>query len=129
MDASLRPILYGASEEHPKPKNFSLNRGQMFPEKLNLMDYRFDNKENWWPWLKSDDVHIPVDATLSDIIINTKESGYINNWLDICFSIASPILFVGPTGKNCRIYHLISQSFNLIFNRIDFQVPVKQPQL
>ncbi len=62
------------------------------------MDYRFDNKENWWPWLKSDDVHIPVDATLAEIIINTKESGYINNWLDMCFSISSPILFIGPTG-------------------------------
>lgn len=99
LDASLRPILYGGSEEHPKPKHFSLNRGQMFPEKLNVMDYRFDNKENWWPWLKSDDFHIPADASLAEIIINTKESGYINNWLDVCFSISTPILFVGPTGE------------------------------
>lgn len=72
----------------------------MFPEKLNVMDYRFDNKENWWPWLKTDDIHIPAEATLAEIIINTKESGYINNWLDVCFSISSPILFVGPTGMN-----------------------------
>lgn len=107
LDASLRPILYGASEEHPKPKRFSLNRGQMFPEKLNLMDYRFDNKENWWPWLKSDDVHIPEDATLAEIIINTKESGYINNWLDVCFSISAPILFIGPTGNGSHFWMLL----------------------
>lgn len=42
MEIVLRKILYGGNENLPKPKNFSLNRGQMYPEKMNYMEYRFD---------------------------------------------------------------------------------------
>lgn len=42
LESVLRKILYGGNENLPKPKNFSLNRGQIYPEKMNFMDYRFD---------------------------------------------------------------------------------------
>lgn len=98
LDSLLRKILYGSNEERPKPKNFSLNRGQMYPEKLTLMDYRFDGAENWWPWLRSDDANIPADILITEIMVPTKETGFINNWLDVCVSMGKPILIVGPTG-------------------------------
>lgn len=98
VDTLIRKILYGGNEDRPKPKNFSLNRGQMYPEKQTLLDYRFDGKENWWSWLKSDTVPIPAEILVSEIIVPTKETGFILNWLDMCGQLALPILLVGPTG-------------------------------
>lgn len=90
--------MYGNDDEHPKNKLFSLNRGQIYPEKLTLMDYRFDMIENWWPWVKPDDANIPVDTLITEIMVPTKETGFVLNWLDICVNIGKPLLIVGPTG-------------------------------
>lgn len=94
----MRKILYGSNDDRPKPKHFSLNRGQMYPEKMTLMDYRFDFAENWWPWLRSDDANIPAEMMITEIIVPTKETGFINNWLETCVNMGKPILIVGPTG-------------------------------
>lgn len=98
LDLLLRKVLYGSNEEHPKPKYFSLNRGQMFPEKQNLLDYRYDETENWWPWLKTDEVNLPSDVQVTELIVPTKETGYLLYWLEFCISKNIPILLVGPTG-------------------------------
>lgn len=65
---------------------------------MTLMDYRFDMIENWWPWVKPDDANIPVDTLITEIMIPTKETGFVLNWLDICVNIGKPLLIVGPTG-------------------------------
>lgn len=70
----------------------------MYPEKQTLLDYRFDGKENWWSWLKSETVQIPSEMLVSEIIVPTKETGFILNWLEMCGALALPILLVGPTG-------------------------------
>ena len=98
VDALLRKILYGANEDHPKPKLFSLNRGQMYPEKQNLMDYKFDEHETWWPWLKSEDLQLPEKANITELMIPTKETGYILYWTELCVNNKIPIMLVGPTG-------------------------------
>lgn len=70
----------------------------MFPEKMTVLDYRFDGIENWWPWLRSEETSIPVDTPITEIMVPTKESGFIMNWLQECVNMAKPMLLVGPTG-------------------------------
>lgn len=71
----------------------------MFPEKMTVMDYRFDCIETWWPWLHSEDAHIAADTPLTEIMVATRETGYITNWLQHCAgATGKPILLVGPTG-------------------------------
>lgn len=84
VEVVLRKILYGGNEALPKPKNFSLNRGQMYPEKLNFMDYRFDEQETWWPFLKSEDCQFPPDISISELLVPIKENGCINYWANNC---------------------------------------------
>ncbi|XP_055607362.1 dynein axonemal heavy chain 3 isoform X2 [Uranotaenia lowii] len=111
IDPLLRKVLYGANEDHPKPKHFSLNRGQMYPEKMNFLDYRFDEVETWWPWLKSDELTYPESCTISELMIPTKETGYILYWTEMCVSAGIPILLVGPTGtgKSATIANYIRE--------------------
>ena len=98
IEPLLRKILYGGNEDCPKPKNFSLNRGQMYPEKMNFMDYRFDEIETWWPWLKTEDFTFQLDASIADIVVPTKENGCITFWANHCVSSKIPLLLVGQTG-------------------------------
>ncbi|XP_055840841.1 dynein axonemal heavy chain 3 isoform X1 [Episyrphus balteatus] len=108
FDSLIRKVLYGSNENYPRPKYFSLNRGQMFPEKLSLMDYRFDGIENWWPWQRQEDITFPEGVQISDIIVPTKETGYINFWLDFCTERKlMPFMVIGPTGtgKSAIISH------------------------
>lgn len=98
LDALFRKVLYGTNDDRPKPKLFTLNRGQIFPEKMSAMDYRFDMIETWWPWLKSEDMVIAPETPVSEIMVATKETGYIINWLNQCISMGKPIIVVGPTG-------------------------------
>lgn len=96
--------MYGANENYPRPKHFSLNRGQMFPEKLSILDYRFDEIESWWAWQKSSDdiigsaITYPADTQITDLIVPTNESGYITYWQGFCISKSYPMLLIGPTG-------------------------------
>ena len=80
MEVVLRKIFYGCNENLPKPKNFSLNRGQMYPEKMNFMKYRFDETKTWWLWLKSEDCQFPPDINVSELVVPTKENGCITYW-------------------------------------------------
>ncbi|EDV95581.1 GH15699 [Drosophila grimshawi] len=104
FDQLLRKVIYGSNEEFPKPKYFSLNRGQMFPEKQVFLDYRFDEAENWWTWQKSSDdptsgsAHFPEHAQISELIVPTKETGYISYWQDFCIANSYGMLVIGPTG-------------------------------
>ncbi|XP_062562978.1 dynein axonemal heavy chain 3 isoform X3 [Armigeres subalbatus] len=111
IDQLLRKILYGANEDHPKPKHFSLNRGQMYPEKMNFLDYRFDEQETWWPWLKSEELTLPESCIVSELMIPTKETGYILYWTEMCVAAGIPILLVGPTGtgKSATIANYIRE--------------------
>ncbi|XP_037908989.1 dynein heavy chain 3, axonemal [Hermetia illucens] len=109
FDALIRKVLYGANDNYPRPKYFSLNRGQMFPEKQLLTDYRYDEVENWWPWLKTDEVNFPDEAQISELIVPTKETGFITYWLNFCINKSKPMLLVGPTGtgKSAVIFNHI----------------------
>lgn len=106
---------------------FTLNRGQMVPEKLLLLDYRFDGIETWWPWLKSEDVSLPPHVTLPEILVPTKETNCISNWLKESIDAEMPVILMGNTGtgKSLIVKHLLgdlpkekymSNSLNLAAN-------------
>lgn len=99
VDSQIRRILYGSNEKYPKPKLFSLNRGQIFPEKMNFLDYRFDGVETWWPWLKSDDQHLTTNSPVADILVPTMESCMVSHWMEFSMKLEMPLLLVGPTGS------------------------------
>lgn len=109
IDAYLRKLLNGNNEDRPKPKLFTLNRGQMFPEKMSFMDYRFDEIDTWWPWAKADDSNIAQDVSVDNILVATKETGYISTWFRVCIDRAIPLLLIGNvgTGKTANIMHFI----------------------
>lgn len=90
---------------------FTLNRGQMFPEKMCFMDYRFDEVDAWWPWTKTEEITIPIDTPVEDILVSTKETGYITTWLNVCVSKKIPFLLVGHngTGKTATIMNFIRE--------------------
>ncbi|CRK99186.1 CLUMA_CG012500, isoform A [Clunio marinus] len=133
MEVTLRKILYGANENLPKPKTFSLNRGQMFPEKSNYMDYRFDENEAWWPWLKSEDCQFPPDAVVSDLMVPTKENGCIMYWAHHCISNSIPMLLIGPTGtgKSATILNFLKElpKDKCIVNTLNFSARTSAQQV
>lgn len=96
----------------------------MFPEKMSAMDYRFDMIETWWPWLRSEETVIPNDTRVSEIMVSTKETGYIINWLNQCISICKPILIVGPTGtgKSATVLNSMKEmpKEKFVLNTINF---------
>lgn len=98
VDVYLRKLLNGNNEERPKPKLFTLNRGQMFPEKMCFMDYRFDEIDTWWPWSKADDASIAPDTPVDSILIATKETSYISTWFKVCIEKAIPLMLIGNSG-------------------------------
>lgn len=83
----------------------------MFPEKMCFMDYRFDEVDAWWPWSKTEEITIPMDTPVEDILVSTKETGYISTWLNVCVSRKIPFLLVGRggTGKTATIMSFIRQ--------------------
>lgn len=99
VDSQIRRILYGSNEKYPKPKLFTLNRGQIFPEKMNFMDYRFDGVETWWPWLKSDEQHLTSDLPVIDILVPTMETSMASYWMEFSMKLEIPLLLVGPSGS------------------------------
>lgn len=107
----MRRVLNGNNEDRPKPKLFTLNRGQMFPEKMCFMDYRFDEVDAWWPWTKTEEITIPIDTPVEDILVSTKKTGYITTWLNVCVSKKIPFLLVGQngTGKTATIMNFIRE--------------------
>lgn len=110
-DAILRKIIYGSNEDIPKPKYYTLNRGQMYPEKFVFMDYRFDEAENWWPWLLKEEVHLAHDLSLSELMVPTKETECILYWLEFCVANNIPIMLTGPTGtgKSATVLNYMHQ--------------------
>lgn len=124
VEVVLRKILYGSNDAVPKPKNFSLNRGQIFPEKMNFMDYRFDEQETWWPWLKSDDCQFSPDISISELLVPIKENSCISYWANHCVSNRIPMLVVGPTGtgKSATILNFVKElpKDKYILNTLNF---------
>lgn len=133
MEAVLRKILYGGNENVPKPKNFSLNRGQMYPEKMNYMDYRFDEVETWWPWLKSEEAQFSPDANVSELMVPTKENGCVNYWANHCVSNGIPLLLIGPTGtgKTATILNFLKElpKDKFVLNTVNFSARTSAHQV
>lgn len=108
-------MLYNNNEQYPKPKHFSLNRGQMFPEKMLLLDYCFDENENWLNWQKHNEdltgcgLNSP-DAYFNNLIVPTSQSTVISYWLELCIKLTRPLLIIGPTGtgKSAVVNHYLS---------------------
>lgn len=102
--------MQGSNDDYPKPKLFTLNRGQLFPEKMLLTDYRFDGIETWWPWLKSEDTNFDTNTTLQNALVPTKESNTMLFWLNLATTISMPIIVVGSSGvgKSVTIRHFIN---------------------
>lgn len=133
MEAVLRKILYGGNENVPKPKNFSLNRGQMYPEKMNYLDYRFDEAETWWPWLKSEDFQFSPDVNVSEVMVPTKENGCITYWSNHCVQNNIPLLIIGPTGtgKSSTIVNFLKDlpKDKFIMNTVNFSARTSAQQV
>lgn len=111
MDHRLRKVLHGSVDEYPKPKLFTLNRGQMFPEKMLMTDYRFDGIETWFPWLKSDEVTFNESTHISKALVPTKESNTMLYWLHLAVKIELPIILVGDAaiGKSVTLRHFLNE--------------------
>lgn len=107
----MRKVLHGSMDEYPKPKLFTLNRGQMFPEKMLMTDYRFDGVETWWPWLKSDEVTFNDNTHVSKALVPTKESNTMLYWLNLSVKISLPIILIGDTaiGKSVSLRHFLNE--------------------
>lgn len=133
MDSQLRKVLNGVNDDHPKPKSFNLNRGQLFPEKMSFLDYRFDMIETWWPWLKSEDYSIPANTPINDVVVPTKESNCMSHWLDVCISGGLPLMVVGPssTGKTTTISNYMNNlsSDKYLRNVVNFSVKMSAQQV
>lgn len=111
FDTRLRKVFHGSVDEHPKPKLFTLNRGQMFPEKMLMMDYKFDGIETWWPWLKSEEATFSDGTHISNALVPTKETNAMMYWLNLSVKCSLPIIVVGDTavGKSFTIRQFLSQ--------------------
>lgn len=133
MDTQLRKVLNGANEDFPKPKAFNLNRGQMFPEKMPFLEYRFDMVETWWPWLKTEDHIIPATTSIDDILVPIRESNCLSHWIDVCISADIPMLVVGSsgTGQTATIRNYMNQlaADKYLRNVINFSVNTKAEQV
>lgn len=133
METVLRKMIYGANESLPKPKGFSLNRGQMYPEKMNYMDYRFDEIETWWPWLKSEECQFPYDASISELLVPTKENSCITYWANHCVTNMIPLLLIGSTGtgKSVTILNFLKDlpRDKYIMNALNFSARTSAQQV
>lgn len=111
FDNRLRKILHGSNDDHPKPKLFTLNRGQLFPEKMLLTDYRFDGTDTWWTWLKSEEATFDANTILSNALVPTKESNTMLYWLNLAITTSMPIIIVGSSGigKSAMIRHFLNE--------------------
>lgn len=111
LDHRLRKVLHGSVDEHPKPKLFTLNRGQIFPEKMLMTDYRFDGIETWWPWLKSEEASFGDGMHVSQALVPTKESNIMLYWLHLSVKISLPIILMGDTaiGKSVTLRHFLNE--------------------
>lgn len=111
FDTRLRKVFQGSVDEHPKPKLFSLNRGQMFPEKMLMTDYKFDGIETYWPWLKSDEANFDHDTHISNALVPTKETNIMLYWLNLSVKISLPCILVGDTavGKSFTIRQFLNE--------------------
>lgn len=111
FDTRLRKVFLGSVDEHPKPKLFTLNRGQMFPEKMLMCDYKFDGIETWWPWLKSEEATFSDGTHITHALVPTKETNTMMYWLNLSVKIAVPIVIVGDTavGKSFTIRQFLNE--------------------
>lgn len=109
----MRKVLHGSVDEYPKPKLFTLNRGQMFPEKMLMTDYRFDYIEAcWWPWLKeSEEVTFNENTNISKALVPTKESNTMLYFLNLAVKMSLPMVLVGDaaTGKSLTLRHFLNE--------------------
>lgn len=111
MDQQFRKLLHGSIDDFPKPKAFTLNRGQLFPEKMHLMEYRFDGTETWWPWLRTDEPVSSATTSLSTLLVPTKESNCMLSWLSNAIAAHLPVIIVGDAnaGKTTTIRHFLNE--------------------
>lgn len=98
-----------------------------------FMDYRFDGIENWWPWLKSDDFSIPIDSSLSKIMIPTKETSIATYWLNECISYGNGTILMGDrsTGKTKIIRNFLNNlpKEKYLYNIVNLSANMKAQQL
>lgn len=133
LDTQLRKILQGTDDDHPKPKLFTLNRGQMFPEKKLVTDYRFDGIETWWPWVKSEEIIFSLDETLPNALVPMKQTYIMQYWLEQALKLPMPICLIGAagTGKSATIRHFLNTlpKDKFLFNSINLAANTSPQQV
>ncbi|XP_030626002.1 dynein heavy chain 3, axonemal [Chanos chanos] len=103
FDIFYRNLISGTMDEHPRPKSVKLTKNNVFPEKGTVYDYYFNKQGSgqWNSWTDSitkEDNIIPAGASVSDLIIPTKETARQLFFLRVYLAHEVPVLFVGPTG-------------------------------
>jgi len=100
---------------------------------MNFMDYRFDEQETWWPWLKSDDCQFSPDISIADLLVPIKENSCISYWAHHCVSNRIPMLVIGPTGtgKSATILNFVKElpKDKYILNTLNFSAQTTAQQL
>lgn len=98
-----------------------------------FMNYRFDGIETWWPWLKSEEISFSPNTPLANILIPTKESGCISNWLQESINADIPIILVGnsSTGKTATVQHYLNQlpKDKYLSNTLNFASNIRAQQI
>lgn len=134
MDQQFRKLLQGSIDDFPKPKAFTLNRGQLFPEKMHLMEYRFDGIETWWPWQRADEPINPSILALADVLVATRESTCMIHWLNASITAGGlPIIIVGDgsVGKTSTIRHFLNElpKEKYLFNVLNLAANMRPQQV
>ncbi|KAK5855256.1 hypothetical protein PBY51_005374 [Eleginops maclovinus] len=108
-----RNLIMGLDENHPRPKDITLKKTNLFPERGTVYDYYFhkEGQGQWKTWTDSitkEENVIPVAANVSDLIIPTMETARQLFFLRTYLAHEIPMLFVGPTGTGKSV---INKSF------------------
>ncbi|GFX52653.1 dynein heavy chain 3, axonemal [Trichonephila clavipes] len=102
FDEFFRALLDGDNEGHPKAKAFKLTKAQLFPDGGLVYDFMYNYKSNSWiGWLdtlQKEELDLPLDARVNELIIPTNETVRQRFMLNTYISNDVPVLFVGPTG-------------------------------
>lgn len=100
FDVFLRELI---NTNDNKPKSIKLTKNNIFPERGTCYDFFFEKKaaghwRDWTEMINKEDLVIPENAKVSDLLIKTDETARQSFFLHTFLHQKVPILFVGPTG-------------------------------
>ncbi|TNM97969.1 hypothetical protein fugu_014215 [Takifugu bimaculatus] len=121
FDEFFRALIGGKNPQYPVPKDITINRSHVFPEKVanftyfcagTVYDYYYLTESgewnNWTESISNEESKIADGANVGDLIIPTMETARQKFFLHTYLEQEVPMLFVGPTGTGKSV---INKSF------------------